>query len=196
MPLPDYYSVLMVDPKADQDIVDAAYRRLAAKFHPDVNKSRGAVERMKVINEAYNILGDPQKRQMYDTLRVAQAHPADSNGHLPLITIVCANCQRQFMNSLAARDVYLCPFCGRQFFTRLGTIQQTRLVLSRGILSSKYVYRVALVLPDRVQVIQFETPEDKIVQLRERDSALFHYDTERRLASIQNLMLRRVWRIR
>ncbi|HEY6042008.1 MAG TPA: DnaJ domain-containing protein [Anaerolineae bacterium] len=195
MPLPDYYSVLMVDPNADQDIIDAAYRRLAARFHPDVNKSRGAVERMRVINEAYAILGELPKRQMYDTLRKAQSEHSNSNGQPPLIPVICANCHRQFMNSLAARDMYLCPFCGRQFFTRLGAIQQTRLVLTKGMLSSKYEYRVALALPDKIQVIQFQTPADVMVQLRERDTALFHFDAERRLLSIQNLTLRRLWRV-
>jgi curved DNA-binding protein CbpA len=195
MPLPDYYSVLMVDPSADQDIIDAAYRRLAARFHPDVNKSRGAAERMKVINEAYAILGEQPKRQMYDTLRQAQAEQSRANGQAPLIPVICANCQRQFMNSLSARDMYLCPFCGRQFFTRLGAIQQMRMILARGVLSSKYEYRVALALPDKIQVIPFQTPADVVVQLRERDTALFHFDNERRLRSIQNLTLRRLWRI-
>ena len=63
---PDYYSILQVSPNAESAVIEAAYRRLAWKYHPDVNKSPDASERMKVINEAYEVLGDPMRRAQYD----------------------------------------------------------------------------------------------------------------------------------
>ncbi len=74
----DYYKILGVERNADEKAVKQAYRRLARKFHPDVNKAKGATERFKEINEAYEVLSDPEKRKRYDSLgpdwqRYAQA---------------------------------------------------------------------------------------------------------------------------
>lgn len=66
---PDYYATLQVHPKAEPEIIDAAYRRLAAKYHPDVNPGPDATARMQQINEAYRILSDPARRAAYDARR-------------------------------------------------------------------------------------------------------------------------------
>jgi molecular chaperone DnaJ len=62
----DYYKVLGVDKKASQDDIKKAYRKLARKYHPDTNKETGAEDRFKQISEAYDTLGDPEKRKQYD----------------------------------------------------------------------------------------------------------------------------------
>ena len=62
----DYYKVLGVDKKASQDDIKKAYRKLARQYHPDTNKDAGAEERFKQISEAYDVLGDPEKRKKYD----------------------------------------------------------------------------------------------------------------------------------
>src|SRR4051795_10908142 len=62
----DYYKVLGVDKKASQDDIKKAYRKLARQYHPDTNKDAGAEERFKEISEAYDVLGDPEKRKKYD----------------------------------------------------------------------------------------------------------------------------------
>ncbi|MDE1825158.1 MAG: DnaJ domain-containing protein [Candidatus Micrarchaeota archaeon] len=63
----DYYHVLGVSKTASQDEIKKAYRDLALKFHPDRNKEKSAEATFKEINEAYAVLGDPQKRQQYDS---------------------------------------------------------------------------------------------------------------------------------
>src|SRR6201991_5129517 len=63
---PDYYKTLGGDKKASQDEIKKAYRKLARKDHPDTNKEAGAEERFKEISEAYDVLGDPEKRKKYD----------------------------------------------------------------------------------------------------------------------------------
>jgi curved DNA-binding protein CbpA len=64
---PDLYQVLQLDPSAEPDVIEAAYKRLALKYHPDRNRDDPlAVERMKRINEAYRILGKPDLRAAYD----------------------------------------------------------------------------------------------------------------------------------
>lgn len=74
----DYYKILGVDRTADERAIKQSYRRLARKYHPDVNKSKQAADRFKEINEAHEVLSDPAKRRRYDSLgpdwqRFAQA---------------------------------------------------------------------------------------------------------------------------
>ena len=64
----DYYEILGVQRDADASQIKSAYRKLARKYHPDVNKTKEAEEKFKDINEAYEVLGDKQKRQRYDSL--------------------------------------------------------------------------------------------------------------------------------
>ena len=64
----DYYEILGVKRDETQANIKSAYRKLARKYHPDVNKEPGAAEKFKDINEAYEVLSDPQKRARYDQL--------------------------------------------------------------------------------------------------------------------------------
>ncbi len=62
----DYYGILDLPRKASQDEVQKAYRKLARKFHPDINQTPEAEQKFKDINEAYEVLKDPDKRARYD----------------------------------------------------------------------------------------------------------------------------------
>ncbi|MCJ7600071.1 MAG: DnaJ domain-containing protein [Desulfobulbaceae bacterium] len=64
----DYYKGLGVERDAGQDEIKRAYRKLARKFHPDVNKAADAEKRFKEIGEAYEVLKDPEKRAAYDRI--------------------------------------------------------------------------------------------------------------------------------
>ena len=62
----DYYEVLGLSKGASEDDIKKAYRKLAKQYHPDVNKAPDAEAKFKEINEAYEVLSDPQKKQTYD----------------------------------------------------------------------------------------------------------------------------------
>ena len=79
----DYYEVLGVARNANEDEVKKAFRRLARQYHPDVNRETGAEERFKEINEAYEVLGDAQKRQAYDRFGHAGVSGAAGAGANP-----------------------------------------------------------------------------------------------------------------
>jgi curved DNA-binding protein len=70
MQVKDYYAELNLTPEADEKAIKQAYRKLARQYHPDVNPNdQSAEERFKAVNEAYQVLSDPQKRERYDQMR-------------------------------------------------------------------------------------------------------------------------------
>lgn len=68
MKFQDYYETLGVARNASQEEIQKAYRTLARRWHPDINKGAGAEDKFKAINEAYEVLKDPEKRAQYDAL--------------------------------------------------------------------------------------------------------------------------------
>ncbi len=66
---PDYYEILQVHGAAEPEVIQAAYRRLSLKYHPDVYHGADAQQRMAMLNAAYAVLGDPAKRASYDAQR-------------------------------------------------------------------------------------------------------------------------------
>ena len=73
----DYYEILGVSKDATSQAIKSAYRKLARKYHPDVNKSPDAQAKFKDINEAYEVLGDDNKRKRYDQLGSSWSQGAD-----------------------------------------------------------------------------------------------------------------------
>lgn len=73
----DYYETLGVDREASQDEIKRAYRKLARQYHPDVNQDEAAKGKFEKINEAYEVLGDPEKRKKYDQLGENWKHGQD-----------------------------------------------------------------------------------------------------------------------
>ena len=86
----DYYAILMVHPRAETFVIEAAYKRLAREYHPDFGKARNNHEKMVELNEAYAVLSDPARRRSYDeeyaqqarrhqhAVKVAKAQPVPS----------------------------------------------------------------------------------------------------------------------
>ncbi|MAG08341.1 molecular chaperone DnaJ [Candidatus Woesearchaeota archaeon] len=62
----DYYKILGIDKDASKEDIKKAYKKLAKKFHPDINKEPDAADKFKEVNEAASVLGDSQKKEQYD----------------------------------------------------------------------------------------------------------------------------------
>jgi len=82
---PDPYKVLQVDPEAEDEVIQAAYRRLAQKYHPDVAPGADAAGRMAAINAAWEVLRDPARRASFDLARRLARREAEagSTSHAP-----------------------------------------------------------------------------------------------------------------
>jgi DnaJ-class molecular chaperone len=80
----NYYKILQVTEDADPEVIEAAYKRLSFKYHPDRNNSPNANVRMMELNEAYNVLSDPNRRQYYDDQCIRDSaienHPQAADG--------------------------------------------------------------------------------------------------------------------
>ncbi len=76
----DYYQILGVSRDADKSDIKKAYRKLARKYHPDVNAASGAEEKFKEVNEAYEVLKDDDKRQAYDRFGADWKHGQQFDG--------------------------------------------------------------------------------------------------------------------
>ena len=68
---PDPYKILQVDPEAEDEVIQAAYRRLAQKYHPDRSSGQEAIDRMVAINAAWETIGEPSRRASFDLARRA-----------------------------------------------------------------------------------------------------------------------------
>jgi curved DNA-binding protein CbpA len=78
------YKILQVDPEAEHEVIQAAYRRLARKYHPDLAETPEAADRMAAINAAWELIGDPVARQQFDLARTGPvASPADRTPSSP-----------------------------------------------------------------------------------------------------------------
>ena len=81
MPEPlDAYKVLQVDPEAEEEVIKAAYRRLARKYHPDLADGAEAATRMAAINAAWALIGEPAARAAYDWSRATPAREDTTRG--------------------------------------------------------------------------------------------------------------------
>lgn len=77
MKFKDYYKILGIEPDADAKAIKAAYRKLARKYHPDMNANEGAEAKFKEVAEAYKVLKDEQLRAEFDELRLYCRHRKD-----------------------------------------------------------------------------------------------------------------------
>jgi hypothetical protein len=76
----DPYKTLQVDREAEDEVIQAAYRRLARKYHPDLAESAEAAARMAGINAAWELIGDPEARRAYDRSRAGASPAPGSTG--------------------------------------------------------------------------------------------------------------------
>ena len=77
--LRNYYKILGISPSASRDEIKTAYRRLAMKFHPDINQTDDSLFWMQLYNEAYGVLGNKSKKALYDYIFFADSSFSSQN---------------------------------------------------------------------------------------------------------------------
>ena len=124
----DLYEILQVHHAAEPEVIEAAYRRLARKYHPDVNKAPQAEGMMAALNRAYEVLGDPDKRAAYDRERGSQARNAREES---------AGQSRAWEESKRNDDVSQMPYGERvnQLFwaAHYGDTEKVRAIIASGV---------------------------------------------------------------
>jgi curved DNA-binding protein CbpA len=112
-PLPDYYAILQVHPSAEPEIIEAAYRRLMLKYHPDKlpedqRQDLDVLARVRAINLAYDVLSDPQQRAAYDEacLKSAQQAYESLPGEIEIrvVKVRCARSRQTFKMMLGKKN--------------------------------------------------------------------------------------------
>lgn len=78
----DYYNVLGIQKGATEDEIKKAYRKQALRYHPDKNKSPKAEDKFKEIAEAYDVLSDPKKKDIYDRFGEDGTYSIDQTQHV------------------------------------------------------------------------------------------------------------------
>lgn len=111
----NYYQVLQVAPNAEPEVIAGAYARLSKKYHPDLNPSPDAIERMKAINAAYAVLSDPVKRAQYDQTLALPASKSPITPQPAVVTSPAGPTQtKTFCVNHPETETYLrCNKCGK-----------------------------------------------------------------------------------
>jgi curved DNA-binding protein CbpA len=108
----NYYKILQIDPSAEQEVIDAAYRRLMFKYHPDVlpeelRYSKDILDKVQELNEAYEVLGNPERRTEYD-IRMHPPQKVRTGPKIPIekrmCQIKCSKTKRTFNMLLGRRQ--------------------------------------------------------------------------------------------
>jgi len=128
----DYYKILGVPRSATQKEIQKAYKKMAKKYHPDVNKDPKAQEKFKEIVEAYEVLSDPKKRKFYDTFGANYQNAQFTGGQFNQSNFPFEDFQDIFsgfgFQSGTFSDFFENLFSGekiKSFFTRKGFTQQS-----------------------------------------------------------------------
>lgn len=112
----DYYEILQVSPNADPDVIHAAYKRLALKYHPDRNTEPDATRKMQLLNDAYEMLSDPDRRRAYNQARDRSSGSRGAKPHTPPAGASATEYLRElsrYVNDLLDRDVPLATVAGK-----------------------------------------------------------------------------------
>jgi calcineurin-like phosphoesterase family protein len=124
----DYYEILQVSRSAESEVIDAAYKKLAQKYHPDVNRNADAAERMKKINAAYEVLGNHERRKDYDAeYPGARSSIYSSEGH-----------HVYFTADLHFRHKNIMRYCHRDIFNRDIRVMNNGLIANWNKVVSNY----------------------------------------------------------
>lgn len=119
-----HYQTLGVNQSATSDEIKKAYRKMARQYHPDVNKSANAEEKMKAVNSAYDVLSDPQKRADYDRFVQYGQQPYQSGYQQPGSSYYQQDNYQQYSQSFQSMDDLLSFLFAQQYRQQQGNQQQ------------------------------------------------------------------------
>jgi DnaJ-class molecular chaperone len=108
----DYYEILQVHHLAEPEVIAAAYKKLAQKYHPDINQNPSTLDKMKKINIAHDILSDPGKRRQYDLeRRMRKLKVPGTEESKPASTVRETRQRAPASDIVSPFTLYYCPKC-------------------------------------------------------------------------------------
>ena len=193
----DYYAMLGIGPDADSEAVKTAYAALIKQYHFEEGASDMVVERVRLLDEAYQCLLDPKLRTSYDRVYWARRRKGPKallKFSLSQVMLICPDCDAHHLYDFnRSTEKLRCPHCGAAFTSRAGKLK----TISSNRTGFRWYYSITMsgLYDAKEQQVDFDTDfKINLSELQAGDNVVLTY-LGAEFAVIQNLTTSHYWRL-